>query len=83
MTWRRRVVAECPKDTYEDANIGLSVGCFASLTQAATFTVISTDAAGPGSLRQTILDANATNADDTIAFTTTGTIAAHASLQFH
>src|ERR1035441_1499857 len=43
-------------------------------TQAATFTVTITDDSGPGSLRQAILDANATPGDDTIFFNSNGTI---------
>jgi Domain of unknown function (DUF4394)/Calx-beta domain len=39
---------------------------------AATFTVINTDDSGPGSLRQAILDANATAGQDTIAFNIPG-----------
>ena len=43
-------------------------------TQAATFTVSTIADTGPGSLRQAILDANTTVGDDTIVFTTNGTI---------
>src|SRR2546426_3705248 len=43
-------------------------------TQAATFTVTTTADSGPGSLHQAILDANATNGEDTITFTVNGTI---------
>ena len=43
-------------------------------TQAATFTVTTSDDSGPGSLRQAILDANASPGDDAIVFTTNGTI---------
>ena len=42
--------------------------------QAATFTVNTTSDSGPGSLRQCILDANATPGDDSIVFATNGTI---------
>ena len=44
----------------------------ASPLAAATFTVINTDDSGAGSLRQAILDANATAGADTIAFNVSG-----------
>lgn len=50
------------------------LGLALATTQAATFTVAVTDDSGPGSLRQAILDANVTPGDDTIVFTTKGTI---------
>ncbi len=40
--------------------------------RAATFTVLNTNDSGPGSLRQAILDANATPGADTIAFNIPG-----------
>ncbi len=46
----------------------------------ATFTVDTTADSGPGSLRQAILDANATPGTDTITFTDTMTIAPASSL---
>lgn len=49
-------------------------------TQAATFTVSAIADAGPGSLRQAILDANGTAGDDTIVFTTNGIITLASSL---
>ncbi|MDQ3982368.1 MAG: hypothetical protein M3271_06765 [Actinomycetota bacterium] len=42
--------------------------------RAATFTVTTTDDAGPGSLRQAVLDANGSPGADTIDFTVNGTI---------
>jgi hypothetical protein len=45
--------------------------CFLSslkVAKAATFTVINTDDSGTGSLRQAIIDANATSGTDTVAF---------------
>ncbi len=48
--------------------------------EAATFTVSITADAGAGSLRQAILDANATAGADTIIFSTAGTIAPLSSL---
>ena len=55
-------------------------GLALATTQAATFTVTITGDSGPGSLRQAILDANATLGDDTIVFTTNGTIALRSPL---
>ncbi len=56
----------------------ISLGLFSSLSiaQAATFTVTTTADSGPGSLRQAVIDANATLGPDTIAFgnTVQGTI---------
>ena len=49
-----------------------SVILIASALNAATFTVTNTDDAGPGSLRQAILDANANAGADTIAFNVPG-----------
>jgi Periplasmic copper-binding protein (NosD) len=49
------------------------LGCGASSAFAATFTVTNTNDAGPGSLRQAILDANATAGADTIIFNIPGT----------
>ena len=49
----------------------IAVACLglpAALTEAATFTVTTTADSGPGSLRQTILDANGNPGADTIAF---------------
>ncbi len=46
----------------------LAVGLFAPRVFAAVFTVTTTADAGPGSLRQAILDANAAAGADTIAF---------------
>src|SRR5687767_10621817 len=40
----------------------------AANAQAATYTVTTTNDSGPGSLRQAILDANATAVSDTIEF---------------
>jgi hypothetical protein len=48
------------------------LGWGASSAFAATFTVINTNDSGPGSLRQAILDANATPGADTIAFNIPG-----------
>ena len=56
------------------------LGLALATTQAATFTVTITGDSGPGSLRQAILDANATPGDDTIVFTTNGTITLAAPL---
>jgi len=50
--------------------------CFAPLAQAVTFTVTNSNDSGAGSLRQAIIDANATVAADTINFNT----AAHFSI---
>ncbi|HEY9173728.1 MAG TPA: chitobiase/beta-hexosaminidase C-terminal domain-containing protein [Verrucomicrobiae bacterium] len=52
--------------------LALSVLALAT-TQAATFTVTTTDDSGPGSLRQAILDANAMPGDDRITFAVSGT----------
>jgi Divergent InlB B-repeat domain len=52
----------------------LLFGLALATAQAATFTVTITNDSGPGSLRQAILDANATPGDDTIVFATNGTI---------
>lgn len=40
----------------------------------ATFTVVNTNDAGPGSLRQAILDANGNSEPNVILFAVTGTI---------
>src|SRR5262249_42358883 len=53
------------------ARVGLLVGLFLVLSasaQAATFTVTTLNDSGVGSLRQAILDANATAGADTITF---------------
>lgn len=50
------------------------VGLAEAVGDAATFTVATTYDSGPGSLRQAILDANASPGDDTIVFSTNGTI---------
>jgi hypothetical protein len=55
------------------AAIAALLGCGAWSVSAATFTVTNTNDAGPGSLRQAILDANATPGADTIAFNIPGT----------
>ena len=46
----------------------LSFMALTSAAAATTFTVTNTDDSGPGSLRQAILDANATPGFDTIGF---------------
>jgi parallel beta-helix repeat protein len=46
--------------------------CIGATAHAATFTVTNTNNDGPGSLRQAILDANATAESDTIAFNIAG-----------
>jgi hypothetical protein len=46
--------------------------CFCGRLAAATYTVVNTNDAGVGSLRQAILDANANPGADTIAFNITG-----------
>ena len=48
--------------------LGLTLTLFGLPAGAATFTVANLNDSGPGSLRQAILDANATADDDTIAF---------------
>lgn len=48
--------------------LGLVLSLFGLSAGAATFTVTNLNDSGPGSLRQVILDANATADDDTIAF---------------
>ena len=59
---------------------GVVAAVFAALfvpappARAATFTVTTTDDAGPGSLRQAVLDANGSPGADTIDFTVSGTI---------
>ncbi len=50
----------------------LTLCVFASLASAATFTVTNTNDSGAGSLRQAILDANASAGLDTIAFNIPG-----------
>ena len=50
----------------------LTAGFWSSALHAATFTVTKTQDSGPGSLRQAILDANATPGADTILFNITG-----------
>ena len=50
----------------------LLLSLFASSLVASTFTVTNTADSGPGSLRQAILDANATPGADTIAFSIPG-----------
>ncbi|MEX0879784.1 MAG: S-layer homology domain-containing protein [Thermoanaerobaculia bacterium] len=51
----------------------LAAAILATTTAAAsTFTVVNADDAGPGSLRQAILDANANPGEDTIAFAIPG-----------
>jgi hypothetical protein len=50
------------------AAAGLAFALAAALAPGATFTVTNTDDSGPGSLRQAILDANASAGFDTIAF---------------
>jgi hypothetical protein len=60
--------------------LGLALAVLAGLggnlprARAATYTVINTDASGPGSLRQAILDANSSVGHDTIDFGVSGTI---------
>ncbi|MEW6129644.1 MAG: C25 family cysteine peptidase [Acidobacteriota bacterium] len=58
------------------AGIGLCIGLIAWLnpqkTQGATFTVTNTNDSGAGSLRQAIINANATSTIDTINFAITG-----------
>jgi len=60
---------------YSVRRIALSVTLLLSLSSvlAATFTVTNTNDTGPGSLRQAILDANATPGPDVIVFNITGT----------
>jgi hypothetical protein len=48
------------------------LGAFPAVSPAATFTVTSTGDAGPGTLRQAILDANAAGGADTIEFDIAG-----------
>ena len=45
-----------------------------SVARAASFVVTNLNDSGPGSLRQAILDANAATGQDTITFSTSGTI---------
>jgi hypothetical protein len=53
--------------------LGCSLAIFSVLsTKAATFTVTNTNDTGPGSMRQAILDANATPGPDVIAFNIPG-----------
>jgi len=59
--------------TLRAAAVAALLGCGASSADAATFTVTNTNDSGPGSLRQAILDANATAGADTIAFNIPGT----------
>ena len=47
---------------------------------AATFTVTTSSDGGPGSLREAILDANATPGDDAVVFATSGTVVLASSL---
>jgi len=55
------------------AIVTLAIACLGALTaQAATLTVTNTNDSGAGSLRQAILDANATVATDTITFNISG-----------
>lgn len=56
--------------------------CLGSRIDAATFTVTSNDDSGPGTLRQAIIDANATAEADTIAFALVAapTISLHSEL---
>ena len=51
-----------------------------SVARAASFTVINTLDSGTGSLRQAILDANATSGADTITFSVSGTISLASAL---
>src|SRR6185369_5159213 len=51
----------------------LSLAGLTRLAAAATFTVTNTNDSGAGSLRQAILDANATAGFDTVAFNIAGT----------
>jgi len=48
--------------------LGLVLTLYSLSAGAATFTVANLNDSGPGSLRQAILDANATAGDDTVAF---------------
>jgi hypothetical protein len=59
--------------TLQAVAVAALLGCGAGSVFAATFTVTNTNDSGPGSLRQAILDANATPGADTIAFNITGT----------
>ena len=59
--------------TLPAAVVAALLACGASSVFAATFTVTNTNDSGPGSLRQAILDANATPGADTIAFNIPGT----------
>jgi hypothetical protein len=60
--------------------LGLTLAMLAGLdgnlprARAATYTVTNTDASGPGSLRQAILDANGNPGHDTIDFSVSGAI---------
>ena len=60
------------------AGLGLLGGV--SLAPAAVFTVVNTDDAGPGSLRDAITQANSGSGGDTITFTTNGVIRLNSSL---
>jgi len=48
--------------------VSLSIGLRSHANAALAFTVINTNDAGPGSLRQSILDANANAGPDVISF---------------
>src|SRR5262245_52746447 len=50
----------------------LVLPCFAFTASAATFTVVNTNDAGAGSLRQAILDSNGTAATNSIGFNIAG-----------
>ena len=52
--------------------VSIVLGAFSGVLTAATFTVTSTGDAGPGTLRQAILDANAAGGADTIEFNILG-----------
>jgi hypothetical protein len=52
--------------------VSMVLGAFPAVTGAATFTVTSTADAGPGTLRQAIIDANAAAGADTIEFNIVG-----------
>src|SRR5688572_7339484 len=67
--WFRRLRTLCVVSAVLAAMVVLG-----SPAQAATFTVSNTDDSDAGSLRQAVLDANATPGADTIDFSVTGTI---------
>ncbi len=69
----RKLLAIAPKQTHRllITQLGWFAACSCGLS--ATFTVLNTGDSGPGSLRQAILDANASNGVDIITFQIPGT----------